>query len=99
MRGPASEASEMMRPVGEPVVRVPYEEDVGFAVIEAVSAATDKIPTEIGPLNETIDPDALNELFGPTPDGRRREGGRVRFPFEGFSVVIDGKRREIRLYE
>ncbi|MFC6904942.1 HalOD1 output domain-containing protein [Halalkalicoccus tibetensis] len=89
----------MTQAVAVPVACVPYEEDATLAVIDAVSAATDRSPAEIGPLNDVIDPDALNEVFGPTCDDRRRTGGWVRFPFEGFSVVVDGGRQEVRLYE
>ncbi len=89
----------MMQPIGEPVTCHPYEEDVSFAVVEAVSTVTGESPLDVGPLNDVIDPDALNELFGLTDDGRCREGGRVSFPFEGLLVVIDGGRREVRLYE
>lgn len=78
---------------------VPYEGDATLAVIDAVSAAADRPPGEIGPLNDVIDPDALNDVFGSTRDDRRRTGGWIRFPFEGFSVVVDGERREVRLYE
>lgn len=91
--------TEMIQTVGEPTACLPYEDDVCFAVVDAVSAVTGDAPAEIGPLNDTVDPDALDRLFGPTDDGRSREGGRLQFPFEGLSVVIDGAQREVRIYE
>lgn len=88
----------MTQVLNEPLVSVPYDGDPDQSVIDAVSAATGRPPSEIGPLYDAIDPDALSDLFGPTHDDRPRTGGEIRFPFEGFSVVIDGKRREVRLY-
>lgn len=90
--------AEMVRLEGEPVARLPYEDDVSFAVIEAVSVATGEPPTEIGPLSDAIDPEALNELFAPTFSNHVREEGRVHFSFEGYSVVVDAGRREVRVY-
>lgn len=89
----------MRRTLDAPLVSVRYEEDAALAVVDAVSTVTDRPPAEIGPLNDVIDPRALNDVFGPTRTGGARSGGRVRFPFEGFSVVIDVERREVRLYE
>lgn len=92
-------AEMVVRPIGEPVTRLPYGDDVSFAVVEAVSVATDKPPTEIGPLSDAVDPEALNELFAPTFSNHVREEGQIHFPFEGLSVVIDARRREVRVYE
>lgn len=89
----------VVRPIGEPVTSLPYDDDVSFAVVEAVSVATGEPPTEIGPLSDAVDPEALNELFAPTFSNRAREEGQIYFPFEGHSVVIDASRREIRVYE
>lgn len=89
----------MTQTLGTPVTSVPYDENPSLAVISAVSAATDRSSSEIGPLYDVIDPEALSDLFGPTHDGRPREGGEIQFPFEGFSAVVDGRRREVRLYE
>lgn len=88
-----------MWPEGEPVTRLPYGDDVSLAVVEAVSVATGEPPTEIGPLSDAVDPEALNELFAPTFSNHVREAGRIYFPFEGHAVVIDAKRREVRVYE
>lgn len=88
-----------MRSNGEPVACLPYGDDVSLVVVEAVSVATGEPPTEIGPLSDAVDPEALNELFAPTFSNRVREAGRIYFPFEGHSVVVDAKRREVRVYE
>ena len=78
---------------------LPYDDDVSFAVVEAVAVATGECPTEIGPLSDAVDPEALNELFAPTFSNGIREEGRIHFPFEGFSVVVDAGRGEVRVYE
>lgn len=88
-----------LRPEGEPACRLPYEGDVSLAVIETVAAVTDRSSTDLGPLSEAVDPEALDELFAPTFDDRPRPGGLVCFPFEGLLVVVDGERREVRAYE
>lgn len=92
-------AEVVIRSIGEPVTRLPYEDDVSLAVVEAVSVATGEHPTEIGPLSDAVDPEALNELFAPTFSNHVREEGVIHFPFEGHSVVIDASRREVRVYE
>lgn len=90
-----------LHPSEQPVVSHSYEDDVTLAVVRAISVATDTPPTEIGPLGEVIDADALNELFAPTLLNQAREGrgSGIRFRFEGFLVVIDAGRRDISLYE
>lgn len=88
-----------LRPTGEPIASLRYEDDVSFAVVEAVSVATGESPIEIGPLSDTLDPEALNELFGPAFTNRARGNGRVQFPFEGYSIVVDAGHREVRVYD
>ncbi len=88
-----------VRPRGEPAYRRSYEDDVGLAVIEAVATVDDSSPTEIGPLNDVLDPEALDDLFGSTHDGRARAGGVIRFVFEGRPIVIDSACREVVVYE
>lgn len=89
----------MPRPADEPVYRTTYEDDVCFAVIEAVATVSDRSSHEIGPLSGVIDPEALEELFGPTPDGRPRPGGTICFPLDDRRVVVDGDRREVAIYD
>lgn len=82
----------------DPVSRESYEGSPSLAVILAVADATDRPPTEVGPLSDVIDPDALNDVFAPAPGGRR-EPGTVLFRFEERTVVIDGSRGEVRVYD
>ncbi|GKZ16120.1 HalOD1 output domain-containing protein [Haladaptatus sp. T7] len=57
-------------------------------VMTAIAEAMDADPTEIGPLYDRFDPDALDGLFSPRSDGAPRTGGRVGFTFEGYHVFI-----------
>lgn len=86
-------------PQGEPACRLPYEEDASYAVIEAIATVTDRSPTDIGPLSEAIDPEALDEVFASTFDDRPRAGGTICFPFEGLLVLVDAENREVCAYE
>ncbi|WP_418285000.1 HalOD1 output domain-containing protein [Halorubrum sp. DTA46] len=55
-------------------------------VVEAVSEAIDTDLTELQPLYDAIDPDALDQLIGPP---HRFTGGRIRFRYEGCTVTVD----------
>ncbi len=65
-----------------------------MAVIDAVAEAADTDPTELPPLYESVDPDALDALFG-------RDGGRgdaalsLSFTVDSWNVFVraDGKVR------
>ncbi|ELY30155.1 hypothetical protein C500_09384 [Natrialba magadii ATCC 43099] len=57
-----------------------------LAVINAVSAVADRDPTELPPLYETIDPDALDALLSEqTETGVRPE---VSFSYDGYAVTV-----------
>jgi len=63
---------------------------VSERVIEAVAEREDVRPTELSrPLSDVIDPEALDSLFEPQPDGRPRSEGRVEFEYYGYTVVVD----------
>lgn len=66
--------------------------NVSNAVVERVAAAEGVDPRELDvPLNEVIDPDALDSLFAPTSKGPRPVG-KVTFAFCGHTVVVAGDR-------
>lgn len=67
----------------------PQGYDLAFAVVDSVSAAENATPTELPPLYETIDPDALNALFA----GRGATTGSVVFQYHGYTVAVasDGR--------
>ena len=57
-------------------------------VIEAVASASDTDATELPPLHDSVDTDALNVLFdsgGPESD----RSLRVSFVYDGYAVRID----------
>ncbi|OIB57844.1 HalOD1 output domain-containing protein [Natrialba sp. SSL1] len=72
-----------------------YDTDhtASLAVIEAVSTATDCDPTELPPLYDTIDPDALDALFSDqTATDVRPE---ISFTYDQYEVTIS--RTEVQL--
>lgn len=59
------------------------------AVVEAVASRSERTPTDLGPLAETIDPDALDDLFA--PDGARSPDDReCTFRFGGYEIRVRG---------
>jgi len=64
-------------------------EMLSVGVIEAIAEATgiDREETEV-PLDRSIDPDALNDIFTDRYDGSAREGGYVVFPVWNLEVVV-----------
>jgi hypothetical protein len=73
-------------------------ETVAQAVVAAVSFASEVDERDLEPLYGTVDPDALDAIFGPLRDDRslQREGW-VAFAYEGHDVCI-GSDRTIRVY-
>ncbi|WP_226481177.1 HalOD1 output domain-containing protein [Natrinema amylolyticum] len=63
-------------------------ESVSVAVVTAVATHGDADPTELPPLYEWIDPDALDALFAPTRSGGPRSG-RLEFTYDGHAVAVD----------
>lgn len=60
-------------------------------VVHAVARAAGVEPIDLEPLNESIDPDALNAIFHPRPDGTERSSDcRLRFTTNGYHVVVSG---------
>jgi hypothetical protein len=67
---------------------------VGTTVVRAVSEVVGVRPTELPvELNEVVDPDAMEDLFAPRPDGEPRADGRVEFELLDCAVVVhaDGR--------
>lgn len=50
---------------------------------------TDVSETEFT-LHDHVDPDALDRLFAPEPDGTRRTSGHVSFAVWGYRVTVHG---------
>lgn len=65
-------------------------ESLAVAVLEAVEAATGDEAREIDPLYETVDPDALDELFDPALGPTPADDLLVEFPYNGVTVRLHG---------
>ncbi|WP_408958738.1 HalOD1 output domain-containing protein [Natrinema sp. 74] len=68
-------------------------QSISFEVIAAVAEREGIDPLEVEPpeyqaLYEVINPEALDSLFEPRENGRKRPTGRVEFPFCGYQVVV-----------
>lgn len=64
----------------------PYE-PMTETIIEAIAEASDADPTQLAPLYESIDPDALDDLFDRHSDASVPT--RVTFRHEGFEVMVE----------
>lgn len=65
-------------------------ESVTEAVTAALSSASRTPERELEPLYATIDPDALDSLFGPRGNGVAREAdGHVAFEHDSFRVRVE----------
>ena len=58
------------------------------AVVDAVADARDCEPIELPPLNDAVDPDALDDLFADTPSGRPRYDGHLTFRYCDCTVTV-----------
>lgn len=65
-----------------------FDESVSIAVVTAVATRRGVSPTELPPLYEWIDPDALDALFKPTRRGGPRRG-RLEFSYDGHDIAVE----------
>lgn len=63
-------------------------DSLALAVLEAVAEREDTNVTDLPPLHNTIDSEALDKLFRPKYDGTPREGGYVAFIYAGYWVTV-----------
>ncbi len=63
-------------------------ESVPLAVVTVASSLKDTEQTELNPLGEEIDTDALEQLFTPTNNSMTPKG-YLEFPYEGCLISID----------
>jgi len=77
-----------------PVFETQYEygsetDGLTVIIIDAIANAMDTSPTEIVPkINESVDPDALERILRPLPDGTERDG-YLTFYLVGFRITVD----------
>lgn len=68
--------------------RTKSDRPISAAIIEAVAEEAAVDPTELPPLYESVDVDAIDELFEPTPNANGRVGV-IRFPYYGYLVTVE----------
>lgn len=61
---------------------------LSVAILEALEASTGKPPSEYGPLNDIVDVDALDNLFGPTGRDTSRGPGYVTLEIDDHTVTV-----------
>lgn len=62
-------------------------EPVSLQTIRKIAAEEGVEPTELPPLHDTIETDALDALFA----SAEHASGRVEFTYSGYNVSIDGE--------
>lgn len=99
---PRRDETEVVRQSTDPVIVEHDFEDptaeVTVSIVDGVASAVGVSPTEVVPqVNDEVDPDALDRLLRPKPDGTPRSGV-VSFELLGCAVVVDGG-GTIKIYE
>jgi len=61
---------------------------VTVAVVQAVSSFENTNPTDLPPLREVLDPDALDALFATDGDGSSDRDGEISFVFSDSHVTV-----------
>jgi hypothetical protein len=69
------------------------DRSVSTLVVNAVAAVSDRDHTELTPLNDVVDPGALNALFAPKHDDTPRTGGTVSFTLSEHRVTVESEGR------
>ncbi|SIR01925.1 hypothetical protein SAMN05421858_1141 [Haladaptatus litoreus] len=72
----------------EYVYEMDDKESVTDGVVTAVGSATGLSMTEMPPLHESVDVDALNGLFSDSYGGTSRNQGRIRFTYCGCKIHV-----------
>lgn len=60
------------------------------AVVDAVAEVHDCEPTDLPPLNDVLDSEALDRVFTDTLGGRTRRDGHLVFQYCDCTVVVSG---------
>lgn len=66
---------------------------VGSKIVLALERITDTDVHDLDRLHETVDPEALDDLFRPQPDGSPRDTGLVSFTYAGYVVTVNATGR------
>lgn len=68
-------------------VSVEEQESVTWKVVEAVAEEKGVSPLDLEPLNNIVNPDALDKLFRPV-SGTDRSLGQVSFRYSGYEISV-----------
>lgn len=60
----------------------------GELIVKTISKITNTNVLELQPLYETIDPEALDDLFSPVEGKAPRNVGSLTFEYEGYQIVV-----------
>ena len=74
--------------VGHTSFPLTADRTVSEQVVQAVATVTGNSITEIEPLNNAVDADALNNLFSKKLDGNMRRGGYLAFEYANHFVTV-----------
>ena len=61
-----------------------------MAVVRSVATASDTPATELAPLAEAIDPDAVNAIL------ERPSDARLSFSYHGYRITVDSREVSVR---
>lgn len=88
---PSATGNGIAEPTSEHTVVHDWQGEVPLSttILSLVGSAMDADPTELEPLNDAVDPDALDALFAPREGGTPRRPGTLSFQFAGFTVTVD----------
>ncbi|MFC4549130.1 MULTISPECIES: HalOD1 output domain-containing protein [Halorussus] len=64
------------------------EEPLSCAIATAVGNASDQDPTDLEPLGDYVNVNALNQLFDGAAESNRRTGGHVAFRYGDREVLV-----------
>lgn len=79
----------------EPLREFDWARDDGVCpeLVRVMSELLEADVTELDPLYQIVDPDALERLFAPSANPQSRLNGSVRFEYHGYPVVISANGR------
>ena len=71
--------------------QIDQSERMVSAIVSGVAACTGRGVTDLPPLYDVVDPEALEQVFGSLPRSRHRSNDkRIVFTYAGCKIVIDG---------
>lgn len=74
------------------------DESILLSIVRLVAVASDKDPTELTPLREAVDPDAVENLLSPKSETPSDKHIVLTIGYEGYQIEIRSDGR-IRLFD